>query len=590
MHLFNTIRILGLCFAAMLLSHCAESTAVVQEASAVVAPAPLPKRASKSATDYLALAKNQEGDAKNAALIAASKKYIDRGLWKEGVAILPETAELTPALADKKNILLAKVAGIRGHWDGVAEKINTVMEPSELPKSYQILVHSLLAAVHEHEGMWLEGVQERMQVEAMLKTQKRKRQALQALWTTLLRAPALELREADADLAGWLQAAALSKTENSDDFQAKITQWQSAFPQHPALQLIHPPQQAAPSPSHVAVLVPLTGPLAGPGSAIYEGLMAAFNADPLRGRCSIKTYDVGARAVEEGYAQALEEGADYIIGPLTKNDVAKVAGLEHPVPTLLLNDLDTAAMPNVYQLSLSPTFEAKQVAKKASSTGLSRALIIAPEGPWGTEVVAAFKKTWAQNQGEITETLIYSPQENLGKAIAKGLHMDKSGEREKEMKSLIEDPVETRLSRRQDFDMIFLVAYPTVARQIMPLLKYYFVQNVPVYATSTVYAGSANPSKDNDLNGLIFCDMPWVYSHQLANKNWPESWNSYNRLFALGQESYLVAKEMGRLQTFPSIASNEGILSLNKKQKVQRHLAWGRFEGGIARREEGYLF
>ncbi len=52
--------------------------------------------------------------------------------------------------------------------------------------------------------------------------------------------------------------------------------------------------------------------------------------------------------------------------------------------------------------------------------------------------------------------------------------------------------------------MVFLLSYPSKARQIMPLLKYYYAGDVPVYATSSVYTGGVNVMKDRDLNGIIF--------------------------------------------------------------------------------------
>lgn len=46
----------------------------------------------------------------------------------------------------------------------------------------------------------------------------------------------------------------------------------------------------------------------------------------------------------------------------------------------------------------------------------------------------------------------------------------------------------------------------------MPLLNYYYAGDVPVYATASVYGGSANPLKDKDLDGIIFATFPG-FSH-----------------------------------------------------------------------------
>lgn len=132
-------------------------------------------------------------------------------------------------------------------------------------------------------------------------------------------------------------------------------------------------------------------------------------------------------------------------------------------------------------------------------------------------------------------------------------------------------------SRRQDFDMIFLLAYPSKARQIMPALNYYYAGDIPVFATSSVYSGHANILKDKDLNGIIFCDLPWVFSHQMSVKNWPEQFNSYNRLYALGRESYALTTQINQLLLFPLNKSN---FSLKENQQITHLLEWGQFKEG----------
>src|SRR5690606_30957505 len=140
-------------------------------------------------------------------------------------------------------------------------------------------------------------------------------------------------------------------------------------------------------------------------------------------------------------------------------------------------------------------------------------------------------------------------------------------------------------SRRQDFDMIFLLAYPGKARQIMPLLKYNYATDVPVFATSTVYAGSLDVKKDKDLDGVIFCDMPWVFSHDLGNKNWPEQFNSYNRLYAMGMDSFALTGKLNQLKIFPALGANEnsGVLYLKQNGEIAQTLRWGQFHQGAPR-------
>lgn len=258
--------------------------------------------------------------------------------------------------------------------------------------------------------------------------------------------------------------------------------------------------------------------------------------------------------------------------------------MEHPVPTLLLNDTDTSTQSNSYSLGLSPVNEAIQVAIKARSKGYKKALIIAPNNAWGNEVTKAFINQWNEDGGHIVDSLRYEAKQDLNKSMKDFLQITNSQEREKKLKQVLGYNFQSTTSRRQDFDMIFLLAYPSKARQIMPLLKYYYAGDAPVYATSSVYGGSANALKDKDLDGIIFCDMPWVFSHQMGTKNWPEQFNSYNRLYALGVDSYTLATQLNQLILFPADGSNDstGILYLKPTQQVARVLEWGQFKKGLA--------
>ncbi|MER1812194.1 penicillin-binding protein activator, partial [Proteus mirabilis] len=174
--------------------------------------------------------------------------------------------------------------------------------------------------------------------------------------------------------------------------------------------------------------------------------------------------------------------ADYVVGPLTKNQVATVAALNHPVPTLLLNDSDTVLQDNSYLFGLSPVNEAIQVAMKAKTKGYNKALIIAPKSDWGNEVTKAFTKQGQEGGGKVVDSYLYGSSEDMNKRMRDFLQISDSQAREKQLKEVLGYNLQFLTSRRQDFDMIFLLAYPSKARQIMPLLKYYYAGDVPVFA------------------------------------------------------------------------------------------------------------
>ncbi|HAT1973314.1 TPA: ABC transporter substrate-binding protein [Legionella pneumophila] len=546
---------------------------------------------------YLAMAKSQEGHVKQSALISAAGRLITDGQWKQGTAILAQTEELTVEQANEKNLLLAKIDFMRDKPRDALAKLAKIKEPEKLSLYNQIQFHEELAKSFRAIGSYSESVSERIKLESLLPDEESQANNRRALWLTLTSLPQAELNtmavEAvdKSEMQGWLQLAVISRKyrNNSKSLLAALDQWQMHFSSHPANQILPNPLDSISSklltpPKQVALLLPLSGPLSGPGNAIREGFMAAYKTNRVDESTKIKVYDTSKGDITNTYHQAISDGAEYVVGPLTKAQVATIASLDHPVPTLLLNDTDTSTQNNSYSLGLSPVNEAIQVAIKAKSKGYRKALIIAPNNAWGNEVAKAFTNQWNADGGLVVDTLRYAAKQDLNKSMKDFLQITNSQEREKILKQVLGYNVQSTTSRRQDFDMIFLLAYPSKARQIMPLLKYYYAGDVPVYATSSVYSGSANALKDKDLDGIIFCDIPWVFSHQMGTKNWPEQFNSYNRLYALGMDSYTLATQLNQLILFPADGSNDstGILYLKPTQQVARVLEWGQFKQGLA--------
>ncbi len=474
-------------------------------------------------------------------------------------------------------------------------KLAEIKEPDTLSSYNQLEFHELLAQVYRVTGSPLESITERIKLESLLADDEAQIKNRRTLWFTLINLSQPELdtlaieTSNQSELKGWVQLAIISRKyrDNSQSLLAALDQWQSHYYKHPANNILPNPLDSISGkllskPNKVALLLPLSGPLSGPGNAVRDGFMAAAKSN--ENNTEINAYDTDKGDVAELYQKAISEGAEYVVGPLTKNQVAAVAKIDHPVPTLLLNDADVNLQDNTYLFGLSPLSEASQVAIKARSKGYRRALVIAPKNEWGSEVTKAFSTQWKQNGGQLVDILSYAASDDMNKNMQNFLKVSESQVREKQLKQVLGQSIQSLASRRQDFDMIFLLAYPSKARQIMPLLKYYYAGDIPVFATSSVYGGSANALKDKDLDGIIFCDIPWVFSHQMGTRNWPEQFNSYNRLYALGMDSYALATQLNHLILFPADGSIEtnGTLYLKPSQQVARVLEWGQFRQGLA--------
>jgi outer membrane PBP1 activator LpoA protein len=149
------------------------------------------------------------------------------------------------------------------------------------------------------------------------------------------------------------------------------------------------------------------------------------------------------------------------------------------------------------------------------------------------------------------------------------------------------------LKPRDDVDMVFMAAMPFEARQIPPLLRFYFASSWPVYATASVYSGTPNPKVDQDLNGVTFCDIPWLIEvprhHKMGTQDdammqlWPSEPRPQTRLYAMGVDAYELVPLLSGMarQNGYALDGATGILTLNSRQQVQRTLPCTQFVRGV---------
>lgn len=304
-------------------------------------------------------------------------------------------------------------------------------------------------------------------------------------------------------------------------------------------------------PRHIALLVPLKGPLASSGKAIKAGFLKASCDNCQCDSPCVEVIDTTAcPSIHAAYEKALAHHADFVVGPMPKPDVqALVANELLPTTTLLLNYLnpDQDAPPNAFQFGLSPLDEAKQVVTIARQQCRQRVIIIVPRSEWGCIVAATFRKEWRTQGGDIADTVFYTNDNCLPAQISSAV-------------------------QQHDFDAVFLAATPDVARQIRPLLRFYAAGDVPIYATSLIYSGTRCPKLDRVLDGIIFCDTPFILSR-----------HCHDRLYAFGYDAYQVAYRLSDLALIPLYVLNvsTGSLHLDCNRRIVRRLVCAQFCGGV---------
>ncbi len=89
-------------------------------------------------------------------------------------------------------------------------------------------------------------------------------------------------------------------------------------------------------PDQIALLLPLSGRAEAVGVAVRDGFIAAYLEQDPASRPHLRIYDVAAETVAGAYRHAVDDGAGFVVGPLTKEDVAALAPLSSAGRTPML--------------------------------------------------------------------------------------------------------------------------------------------------------------------------------------------------------------------------------------------------------------
>lgn len=454
------------------------------------------------------------------------------------------------------------------------------------------------------DGQLQASLRERVNMQPMLESDEDRAYNREMTWSVLMNLPMGDLREladnADGTLLGWAQLGRLFRDPLMDiDTQVQRLQaWRERWQGHPAEQ--HTPgmvsaltRAAGQRPETVAVILPLSGPLSSAGEVIRNGLLTGYYSALDQGRSvpELHFYDNGNGEVIRHYNQALEDGADLVVGPLSKAEVKRLGQVDQlPVTTLTLNYGKNETTPdNLYQFGLAPEDEARQVVKQAYAEGARLAGVLYPDSDWGKRVAQTYIEAFEEKGGLITTQKAYGEDETA--AVGELLAIGQSHQRARRLNRLTEKHLQFKPRRRQDLDVLFLAANSRQARQVKPALNFHYASALPVFGTSHVYSGTPEPKRDGDLDNIRFVDLPWLLDrnsnlHELADTTWPEGHGSRERLFALGVDAWRLQARLHMLESVPNsrLPGVTGRLRVGANRHIVRQLDWAFFRKGRPRR------
>lgn len=463
-------------------------------------------------------------------------------------------------------------------------------------------------------GQWLEALRERLRLDATLLDEPQLQAAnQQAIWnliatigpSRLQRAANAEVRVPEAQseaVDGWVSLFRTLRQAGTDSeaLAAGIREWELEFPRHPGQALLPDLRESSfrhlGPPRRIAVLLPLSGFAADLGNALLDGITAQFYRDQGQSG-SLLVFDTGGQAdlAEAHYRNAVQQGADRIIGPLTRDAVERVARLDSEVPTVLLNRPTASLGAPFTVLSLSPEDDAQAAADRAIGAHMKGALVLVPEGAFGERVASAFRDGFELQGGRVAaEHRFRAGESDINAQIGSVLGIDASQARIDRLRRQLGLALEADAQIRNDIDVIFVAGPARDLRVVIPYLHYHRAGLLPMLATAHAYEGRPQPMLDHDLGGVRFPDVPWLFAELnpdprlRAELTVPDGTDSaatrLPRFVALGIDAARAARDLPRYLDAPHLTV-EGVAGTWMLQPLPRlwtrEPAWLVFRNGL---------
>ncbi|WP_297891956.1 penicillin-binding protein activator [Shewanella sp.] len=619
----NTTKFISVAILSAVLAGCGTqapttSTSTAPTAATSLASAPLAPNV------YLAQASNsKDPQQRDTNLLLAAHAYINANDYAAAQkllkSMLPSLTQSPTLLAEHKYL----TARVLEHTSTYLDALNTLNYPSTwvLPGWQMATYHQFKAHLYQLNKQPIEQVRELSLLTSYLPPAEAN-EVNNQIWQVLqpMHEQTLQTFTQDAKnpvFAGWLQLAYIAKHYAVDPSQLVryLGEWQKQNPYHPAAAKLPADLDRALNakpftPKNIAVLLPLTGSRANAANAIRQGILTSYLAKPNE-QVSVNFYDTANDAVS-AYQQAVNAGAEFIIGPLLPNEIDQLLALNTtastvataatgstttaptaPIPQLFLNQTDKFVPDiNKFYFALSPAQEAADAATRMYQDGVTMPLLLASNDAIGKRMAESFIQAWKKKSDTPIEVYYYDGGDKMRTTVQDALGVRDSQERIARIKELLGNSVQADFRSRQDIDAIYMISTP----QELTLLKAFidvnfsvFTQPVPLYTSSRSRIDNESSQTAQDLNNLTMSDAPWLMQNGEENLMVNTLWSGWNngqkRLFIMGYDAMDLISKLAQMRSFPGFQFNgrSGVLSVNPDGVLNRQLSWGRYQRGSFR-------
>ncbi|MEG9481425.1 penicillin-binding protein activator [Mannheimia sp. HC-2023] len=498
-------------------------------------------------------------------LIDENKEYEAQNTFSEiQVAEMNDVQKLEYALVS------AQLAALQGKNEMAISQLKAV-QPSLLSPAQRLRYIQTQARIAANQNDAIGIVRARSQLNAYYKMNRERQENNDIIWQTLRDANRGMLERTvpeagEMELAGWLALINIYNQNVTTPAQMPqaINNWKNQYPNHSAVTVMPTELQGVNNfqqtqLNSVALLLPLSGDAQILGDIIQRGFNDAKADDPT----AVQTFDTSSSDVNSLIAQAKQQGANIIVGPLLKSRVDEM--LLSPeiqnINVLALNATENARnIAQVCYYGLSPESEAQAGAEKMYRDGHRVAIVAAPQDDFGNRSAEAFAKRWRQLSGTDADVRYYNQPldsvasiQNAGVTKA-GLYVLGGAEQVVEIKQGIDSSnLKDRLviytssrSNSPNNGIDFYMAMEGVKFSEVPLLA---------DTTSNEYQKAEN----------------------LANSDF-----SMMRLYAMGADAWSLATKFNEFRHIPGykISGLTGELKAGQNCNIERSLSWLQYQNG----------
>lgn len=315
-------------------------------------------------------------------------------------------------------------------------------------------------------------------------------------------------------------------------------------------------------PARIAVLLPLSGQMATAAGPVRDGLLAGYYAEHRR-RPELQFIDTAGTAAGtlSAYDKAVAAGADYVIGPLGRDEVdALFARSQLPVPVQALNHGRSLPPAGHLAFSLAPEDDGLMAAEYLLGRERRNALVIHSSDDNGRRAAAAFANQFKQRGGQVAATLAVS-----------------------------DNPADISSQLPAGVDGVFLAVRGPQARALAPQLALAGLGGTTRVGSSQLTSGTGKANEDMALDGIAFPDERWS-SHGVAGLpaaselagRLPTARGAAARLLAFGFDAWKISAYLPHLATSTDqgLPAATGLLYLDGSGQVLRRPSWSTFSGG----------